>query len=149
MLLAIGAGVGTEPAGVAGRVMRYLRRAQGDWLSRTELLDRLRNAPAHRLSDAIGELEHAGLIECRTVETATKPRDEVRLRTHPFEVFGEFGVSPGSGADSPNSPNTSNGHAPRIWLCGGCHLPRSRAPGACPGCGATGGHWLTPEALAS
>lgn len=36
-----------------------------------------------------------------------------------------------------------------IWFCADCEEPRSRGPERCPRCGATAGHWLTPEELAS
>ena len=146
MLAAIGAGAATEPAGLPGRVLRYLRRAGGEWVSRTELLDRLRNVPAHRLREAITELEGAGLAACRTVPTATKPREEVRLRSHPFEGFGEFGESGDGARETPNNPNPSNGGDARgIWTCARCGLPRSGDDRPCPGCGNEGGRWFVPN----
>jgi hypothetical protein len=43
-------------------------------------MHRLGSVPSRRLSDALDQLEAEGRIERRTVETATKPREEFQIR---------------------------------------------------------------------
>ncbi len=145
MLAAMGAGGATEPAGVPGRVLRQLRRAavkadeSEGWLARAELLHALGNLSAGRLDTAIAALQGDGLIESRTVETATKPREEYRVVERPFVGFEGFEASRSSRPDSPNTTNLSNPtngcSPPGVLVCAGCGLPRSGDRRSCPSCG--------------
>lgn len=96
----------TAPAGSAGldaRILRFLRiAAEADgWVAHSEIYRRLRNASADEMAEALERLIGAGMIERRTVPTATKPSDQYRIRISHY--------SHNSGAAGPETPTNGSG----------------------------------------
>lgn len=71
----------------------------------------------------------------------TSPTANARTKKPPPPTGAVSGVRGVRG-----TPDDQRAH--RIWCCAGCHLPRSRGPEPCPGCGATAGRWIDPEVAA-
>jgi len=102
-------------AGVQTRIIRIIRIISADthieWVSRSAILDGLRNVKPSDLTAALEALEALGQVERRTVPTATKPAEQWRLIV-PTEAEIEkhtardySGNSDYSGADDP-APGT-------------------------------------------
>lgn len=99
------------------RITRIIRtaepKAEGGWVARTTVLDKLRNVAPEALTAALTALEGSGRVESRRVATPTKPREEWRITSrhsdnHAGGNSGYSGYSASRG-ENPNNPNTRNG----------------------------------------
>ncbi len=77
LLPLFGAAGGGHSAGTKTRILRILgipeAQREGGWVSRSEIMDRLRNISADDLSAALAALLAAGTVERQIESTATKP----------------------------------------------------------------------------
>lgn len=122
----LGAGGAGKSAGLSARILRILRISEGDddgWVSRSDILNRLRTVPADELTAALDSLRDAGSVERRTVAGATKRTEQWRLQ-HRNDSFGDSDYSehgrgdapaalavPVGAGESPNTPNSESGGA--------------------------------------
>jgi hypothetical protein len=71
-------------SGLAGRIMRILKREAADlaegWVRRGVITKRLGNVQSDDLTEQLESLEAEGAIERRTIRTSTKPAEEWRIR---------------------------------------------------------------------
>jgi hypothetical protein len=74
----------TRHTGLAGRIMRILKRESNEmddgWVRRAMITKRLGNVQSDDLSDALDHLQRVGEIESRTIKTSTKPAEEWRIK---------------------------------------------------------------------
>jgi len=106
----------TSPAQTAGtqtRILRILRKSEaGDadgWVTRSVILDGLRNVASGDLNTALDALLAEGAIERRSVPTATKPVEQWRLRKvftpGDYSEYSENSESPGEYSEFSEFPN--------------------------------------------
>lgn len=94
LLPLLGAAGDSRPAGLSARIHRILRNAASDdvegWVSRSAILDGLRNVRTDDLSTALSASLSAGTVETRTVPTPTKPVEQWRMRRGEDSDYSDF-----------------------------------------------------------
>lgn len=106
-----------EPVGLEARVLRYLRTPglhdSDGWVRRGRLLHKLGNVPADDLTSALDSLQHHGIVETRTVGSATKPSEQWRIQDAPASKNSNISTFSGPSGDrwgdSSNTSNSSSG----------------------------------------
>jgi hypothetical protein len=85
-----------QAAGVKSRIRRILDRAAGEWVTRTEINNKLKGAvDTEEITEALNQLSSSEEAEMRTVPTGGRPREEWKSLTSEKEVKGEKGgISP-------------------------------------------------------
>ena len=74
-----GAAGSVRNAGLGSRIMRLLHRADGDWVSRTDIHRGLgARTAAEAIAAELDAFAAAGLVETRTIHTGARPREEWR-----------------------------------------------------------------------
>lgn len=93
---------------IARRVLRILTRAEG-WVSRSDILNGLRNVSAETLRDALDAMERDGLIERDSQAGRTKPTELWRVASRRdglafgYSDYSDYSLARG---DSPNNPKS-------------------------------------------
>lgn len=79
----LASGSSPTPDTARERIVRLLRRYDGQWVSRSQLMLGLRTIPTDRLQGELAQLEAAGIAERRVLPTGTRSREDWRLAPPP------------------------------------------------------------------
>ncbi|CAA9559009.1 MAG: hypothetical protein AVDCRST_MAG33-1514 [uncultured Thermomicrobiales bacterium] len=137
----------SQPRGLATRIVRHLRRAEGAWVTRSTLYNALRNVSGEQLSQVLTTMERDGLIEQSAGAAVTKPVQRWRLVSTDDPYYSDYPKEqddlgpdqrPGT-VDEPDYPNSTNvsqsvdaarrviPHRTECVTCGGPLEPGQRA----------------------
>ncbi len=79
----LASGSSPTPDTARERIVRLLRRYDGQWVSRSQLMLGLRTIPTDRLQGELAQLEAAGIAERRVLPSGTRTREDWRLAPPP------------------------------------------------------------------
>lgn len=113
LLKVVGSGA---PRGMAARIVRHLRRADGAWVTRSTLYNQLRNVSGEQLGEALAAMERDGLIERSAGDAVTKPIQRWRLISTDDSDYSHYSSPEGQSApetrtatdDRTDSRNSTN-----------------------------------------
>ncbi|MDP9362639.1 MAG: YfjI family protein, partial [Chloroflexota bacterium] len=133
LLPLLGSAGDSRSAGLSTRILRILRNPEASeeaggaaWVTRSTILNQLRNVKAEELSCALFALRDAGRVESATRPTSTKPVELWRLSRREDSDISEIspsgggagegtGVEPTKDGESPNTPKIPEGVSEAGW----------------------------------